>query len=113
KENQTLLIFVQGITGKRELIFGATDYTTTIDIWSGGGCVLAELLLGQGPKECSRTRAEQSLVRWATPQLHDMDDLAKMVDPPDEFDRLLVQFVLSFEHVADSDDFSHFCDEIK
>eukprot|EP00252_Welwitschia_mirabilis_P026874 TRINITY_DN898_c0_g1_i1.p1 TRINITY_DN898_c0_g1~~TRINITY_DN898_c0_g1_i1.p1 ORF type:complete len:417 (-),score=49.14 TRINITY_DN898_c0_g1_i1:662-1912(-) len=29
-----------------ELMFGATDYTTTIDIWSMG-CVLAELLLGQ------------------------------------------------------------------
>ncbi|GKA13574.1 26S proteasome non-ATPase regulatory subunit 1 homolog A-like protein, partial [Tanacetum coccineum] len=83
----------------RELISGATDYTTAIHIWSGG-CVLAELLLGQGPKEWLEwTRAKQSLVRWATPQLHDMDALAKMVDPPDEFDRLLVQFVLSFEHV--------------
>ncbi|KAF8391213.1 hypothetical protein HHK36_023515 [Tetracentron sinense] len=29
-----------------ELIFGATEYTTSIDIWSGG-CVLAELLLGE------------------------------------------------------------------
>ena len=29
-----------------ELIFGATDYTTTIDLWSVG-CVMAELLLGQ------------------------------------------------------------------
>ncbi|KAK9768566.1 glycogen synthase kinase 3 [Basidiobolus ranarum] len=29
-----------------ELIFGATDYTTSIDIWSSG-CVMAELLLGQ------------------------------------------------------------------
>lgn len=29
-----------------ELIFGATDYTTMIDVWSAG-CVLAELLLGQ------------------------------------------------------------------
>jgi len=29
-----------------ELIFGAIDYTTKIDIWSAG-CVLAELLLGQ------------------------------------------------------------------
>ncbi|KAF6030676.1 sgg [Bugula neritina] len=29
-----------------ELIFGATDYTCQIDIWSGG-CVLAEVLLGQ------------------------------------------------------------------
>jgi serine/threonine protein kinase len=29
-----------------ELIFGATEYTTSIDIWSSG-CILAELLLGQ------------------------------------------------------------------
>lgn len=29
-----------------ELIFGATDYTAAIDVWSVG-CVLAELMLGQ------------------------------------------------------------------
>ncbi|PPR94014.1 hypothetical protein GOBAR_AA26658 [Gossypium barbadense] len=29
-----------------KLIFGATEYSTAIDIWSAG-CVLAELLLGQ------------------------------------------------------------------
>jgi len=29
-----------------ELIFGATDYTPAIDVWSVG-CVVAELLLGQ------------------------------------------------------------------
>lgn len=29
-----------------ELIFGATDYSTAIDVWSAG-CVLAEMLLGQ------------------------------------------------------------------
>ncbi|OAF65465.1 hypothetical protein A3Q56_06822 [Intoshia linei] len=29
-----------------ELIFGATDYTSQIDVWSSG-CVMAELLLGQ------------------------------------------------------------------
>jgi len=29
-----------------ELIFGATEYTTSIDIWSAG-CVLVELLLGE------------------------------------------------------------------
>lgn len=29
-----------------ELIFGATEYTTAIDLWSTG-CVMAELLLGQ------------------------------------------------------------------
>lgn len=28
-----------------ELIFGATEYTTAIDMWSAG-CVMAELLLG-------------------------------------------------------------------
>ena len=28
------------------MIFGATDYTCQIDVWSAG-CVLAELLLGQ------------------------------------------------------------------
>lgn len=38
-----------------ELIFGATDYSTAIDIWSIGiifyylnkGCVIAEMLLGE------------------------------------------------------------------
>jgi len=29
----------------------------------------------------SRSRSEQSLVRWATPQLHDIDALDRMVDP--------------------------------
>ena len=29
-----------------ELIFGATDYSTAIDVWSSG-CVMAELLVGQ------------------------------------------------------------------
>lgn len=29
----------------------------------------------------SRERSEQSLVRWAAPQLHDIDLLARMVDP--------------------------------
>lgn len=29
-----------------ELIFGATEYSTAIDMWSVG-CVLAELLIGQ------------------------------------------------------------------
>lgn len=28
-----------------ELIFGATDYTPAIDIWSAG-CVMAEMILG-------------------------------------------------------------------
>lgn len=37
-----------------ELIFGATEYTTSIDIWSVG-CVLAELLLGQVSNFCCFT----------------------------------------------------------
>jgi serine/threonine protein kinase len=36
-----------------ELIFGATEYTTAIDIWSVG-CVLAELLLGQVGSFCGQ-----------------------------------------------------------
>jgi serine/threonine protein kinase len=39
-----------------ELIFGATDYTSAIDVWSVG-CVLAELMLGQpmfpGKQHCT------------------------------------------------------------
>lgn len=31
--------------------------------------------------DSSKPRSEQSLVRWATPQLHDIDALSKMVDP--------------------------------
>lgn len=37
-----------------ELIFGATEYTSAIDIWSVG-CVLAELLLGQVLKKTKHT----------------------------------------------------------
>nr|XP_043635705.1 protein STRUBBELIG-RECEPTOR FAMILY 7-like isoform X2 [Erigeron canadensis] len=56
------------------------NYTIKSDIFSFGVTML-ELLTGRKPFDSSRTRAEQSLVRWATPQLHDMDALAKMVDP--------------------------------
>lgn len=42
-----------------ELIFGATDYTSAIDVWSVG-CVLAELMLGQpmfpGKRWCALQR---------------------------------------------------------
>nr|GEV95414.1 protein STRUBBELIG-receptor family 7-like [Tanacetum cinerariifolium] len=48
---------------------------------SGFGVTMLELLTGRKTFDSSRTRAEQPLVRWATPQLHDMDALAKMVDP--------------------------------
>ncbi|KAF9610564.1 hypothetical protein IFM89_023264 [Coptis chinensis] len=45
-----------------ELIFGAIEYTTTIDMWSVG-CVLAEVLLGQGKCTSPEIRAACK-VRW-------------------------------------------------
>ncbi|XP_030533336.1 protein STRUBBELIG-RECEPTOR FAMILY 8 isoform X3 [Rhodamnia argentea] len=55
-------------------------YTVQSDVYSFG-VVMLELLTGRKPLDSSRVRSEQSLVRWATPQLHDIDALAKMVDP--------------------------------
>ena len=51
-----------------ELIFGATDYTTAIDLWSVG-CVMAELLLGQPlfPGESGVDQLVEIIkVRWLT-----------------------------------------------
>ncbi|XVF87787.1 hypothetical protein PTKIN_Ptkin18bG0149000 [Pterospermum kingtungense] len=55
-------------------------YTVKSDVYSFG-VVMLEMLTGRKPLDSSRVRPEQSLVRWATPQLHDIDALAKMVDP--------------------------------
>ncbi|KAL8161115.1 hypothetical protein V2J09_012604 [Rumex salicifolius] len=45
------------------------------------GVVMLELLTGRKPSDSSRARREQSLVRWVTPQLHDIDALTKMPLP--------------------------------
>ncbi|XP_024376899.1 protein STRUBBELIG-RECEPTOR FAMILY 8 isoform X1 [Physcomitrium patens] len=55
-------------------------YDVKSDVYSFG-VVMLELMTGRKPLDSSRPRSEQNLVRWATPQLHDIDALARMVDP--------------------------------
>ncbi|XP_061361366.1 protein STRUBBELIG-RECEPTOR FAMILY 5-like [Gastrolobium bilobum] len=55
-------------------------YTLKSDVYSFG-VVMLELLTGRMPLDSSKPKPEQCLVRWATPQLHDINALEKMVDP--------------------------------
>ncbi|KAJ0018880.1 hypothetical protein Pint_10699 [Pistacia integerrima] len=64
--------------GAPELESGS--YTCQSDVYSLG-VVMLELLTGRKSYDRSRPRGEHSLVRWAIPQLHDIDALSKMVDP--------------------------------
>lgn len=56
------------------------SYTYQSDVYSFG-VVMLELLTGRKSYDRSRPRGEQFLVRWAIPQLHDIDALSRMVDP--------------------------------
>ncbi|KZV30227.1 protein STRUBBELIG-receptor FAMILY 3-like, partial [Dorcoceras hygrometricum] len=60
--------------------FESGIYTSKSDVYSFG-VVMLELLTGRMSYDRTRTRGEQFLVRWAIPQLHDIDALSRMVDP--------------------------------
>ncbi|OVA13920.1 Protein kinase domain [Macleaya cordata] len=60
--------------------FETGSYTHQSDVYSFG-VVMLELLTGRKSYDRSRPRGEQFLVRWAIPQLHDIEALSKMVDP--------------------------------
>ncbi|KAF5187472.1 Lrr receptor-like kinase [Thalictrum thalictroides] len=55
-------------------------YSCQSDVYSFG-VVMLELLTGRKSFDSARPRGEQYLVRWAIPQLHDIEALSRMVDP--------------------------------
>ena len=61
-----------------ELIFGATDYTPAIDVWSLG-CVFAELLIGQPlfPGESSVDQLVEIIKVLGTPTREEIESMNK------------------------------------
>ncbi|KAM0925585.1 hypothetical protein ACQ4PT_004112 [Festuca glaucescens] len=57
-----------------------SGYTMKSDVYSFG-VVMLELLTGRKSYDSSKPRIEQSLVKFVTPQLHDMDALGELADP--------------------------------
>ncbi|XP_027344843.1 protein STRUBBELIG-RECEPTOR FAMILY 5-like [Abrus precatorius] len=55
-------------------------YTLKSDVYSFG-VVMLELLTGRMPLDSSKPKAERCLVRWATPQLRDINAVENIVDP--------------------------------
>ncbi|KAH8490462.1 hypothetical protein H0E87_022846 [Populus deltoides] len=60
--------------------FESGIYTIQSDVYSFG-VVMLELLTGRKSYDRTRNRGEHFIVRWAIPQLHDINTLSKMVDP--------------------------------
>ncbi|XXG70948.1 hypothetical protein AAC387_Pa07g0310 [Persea americana] len=57
-----------------------STYTLKSDVYCFE-VVMLELLKGPVPFNSSKPGLEQSFAAWVTPQLHNIDALAKMVDP--------------------------------
>ncbi|XVE92824.1 hypothetical protein REPUB_Repub01dG0135900 [Reevesia pubescens] len=71
---------LQSIYGYGAPEFESGIYTSRSDVYSFGVFML-ELLTGRKSYDRTRSRGEQFLVRWAVPQLHDIEALSRMVDP--------------------------------
>ncbi|KAJ6885417.1 STRUBBELIG-RECEPTOR FAMILY 8-like [Populus alba x Populus x berolinensis] len=77
EHGQRLLVYEFIANGSlHDILHFADDGSKTLS-WNAR----VRVALGTARALDSRVRSEQSLVRWATPQLHDIDALAKMVDP--------------------------------